>query len=293
MSKHIEKYLDELKEALSSLDKSTIQDALADAEDHLTTALQVEAAERPEMSTAVLIAEIIEKYGTPEDILEQYSDIEEITTPIFAASEKSPGRGFRAFCSVVTEPRAWAACLYMLLSLVTGIAYFTLATTGLSVSLSLLPLIIGIPVTMLFLLSVRAIGFVEGRMVEALLGVRMPRRAISPGEGLGWWSRFKIILSARSTWTTIIYMLLMMPLGVVYFTLTVTLFSLVLSLIGAPVIQYILNEPILYMNQGVWIPFYVMPVVVALGAMLVVLSLHLAKQMGKIHGRFAKAMLVS
>ncbi len=291
MNKHIEKYLDDLRDALQELDRSTIQDALADAEDHLTTALLVETEERPDSNKDELIRKIIEKYGTPEEVLDQYSDIELITTPIFAGSEKAGEKGFWGFCSVVAEPGAWAAFLYMILSLVTGTAYFTWVVTGLSVSLGLIVLIIGIPVSLLFLLSVRGIGFIEGRMVEALLGVRMPRRAITPGEGQNWWSKFKTILAARSTWTTTIYMLLMMLLGIIYFTLAVTLFSVALSFIGAPVSQYIFHEP--FINPGYEIPLYAMPFVVAAGAMLIVLSLHLIKAVGRFHGRFAKTMLVS
>ena len=66
----------------------------------------------------------------------------------------------------------------MLVSLVTGIMYFTWAVTGLSLSVGLLVLIISLPFIGLFFLSVRGIALVEGRIVEALLGVRMPRRPI-------------------------------------------------------------------------------------------------------------------
>lgn len=291
MNKHIETYLDDLRNALLELDKATIQDALADAEDHLTTALDIEANERPEVSREELINSIIEKYGTPEEILDQYSDIEEITTPVFAGTEKKNSSGFRGFCEVIAEPKAWASCLYMILSMVTGIFYFTWVVTGLSLSVSLIVLIIGIPFSLLLLLSVRGLGFIEGRIVEALLGIRMPRRAITPGEGENWWAKFKIILTTRSTWTTAIYMVLLMPLGITYFTLIVTFFSIGLSFIGAPVIQYVFNEP--FVDPGIWVPFYAMPLVMIAGAFIIVLTLHLAKAIGKLHGRFAKTMLVS
>jgi len=291
MNRQIESYLDDLKNALADLDRSTVQDALADAEDHLNTAYQIETEENPDADTAELLRAIIEKYGTPEDILEQYSDIEEITTPVFAITKNKTSNGFLGFCEVVAEPRAWAASLYMILSLVTGVFYFTWVTTGLSISLGLLVLVIGIPLALLFLLSVRGLGFVEGRMVEALLGVRMPRRAITPGDGKNWWTKFKLILTTRSTWTTLIYLFLLMPLGIIYFTLIVTLFSLALSFIGAPVIQYGLHEP--FISPEFWVPFYAMPFVMAGGGMLIVLTLHLAKGIGKLHGRFAKIMLVS
>jgi hypothetical protein len=291
MNSHIEKYLDDLREAMRDLDKSTIQDALANAEDHLDSALKAEIAENKERNKDEIIQEIIQRYGSPEEIRDVYSDIEDFTTPVFAMEPGRHRRGFRGFVSVVAEPRAWAALLYMILSLVTGIFYFTWSATGLSLSISLLVLIIGIPIAFLFLLSVRGLGFVEGRMVEAMLGVRMPRRSVSPGEGTNWWEKFKIILSTRSTWTTLLYMMLMMPIGILYFTLVVTLLSTGLGFIGSPVVQYILNEPLI--DPDIWVPFYALPVFMAFGALLIVLTLHLAKFVGRIHGRFAKAMLVS
>lgn len=292
MNKGIIKYLDKLKIALSQLDKSTIQDALADAEDHLTTALLVESEENPETSSSILLESIIEKYGTPEEILDQYSDIEEITTPVFSEEEiKKKKKGFMGFIEVITEPDAWASLLYLLLSSALGVIYFTWAVTGISLSVGLLPLIIGIPVALLVLLSIRGLGFVEGRIVEALLGERMPRRSITPSNTENWWEKFKIILTTRSTWTTIVYMILLLPLGITYFTLIVTLFSLAISLIGSPITQYVLNEP--FVDHGIWIPFYVMPFLVAFGGLLIVLTLHFSKLIGQLHGRFAKVMLVS
>ncbi len=290
MNKHIEKYLDNLRDTLSELDKSTIQDALSNAEDHLTAALQFETEENPDTPSEVIVSSIIEKYGSTDEILEQYSDIEEITTPVFACSPKKRSGGFLGFCEIVAEPKAWASLLYLILCSATGVVYFTWAVTGLSLSLGLLVLIVGIPISLLFLLSIRGLGFVEGRMVEAMLGVRMPRRAVTPGEGENWLEKFRIILTARNTWTTMIYMLLLMPLGITYFTLIVTLFSVALSFIGAPILQQLGHVSV---NQHVvWIPFYAMPLVVGIGGILIVLTLHMAKVLGDFHGRFAKIMLV-
>ena len=291
MNSRIEKYLDELKAAMAGLDRSTIQDALANAEDHLNAALQAEMSENPGASTGELVEKVIEQYGTPEDIRDVYSDIEEFTMPVFAKPVSKPaGKGFKGFLAVVGEPRAWAACLYMILSLVTGIFYFTWAVTGFSTSVSLIVLIVGLPILLLFFLSLRGLGFVEGRLVEALLGVRMPRRAIVPHEG-SWWDKFKIVFSTGTSWTTLVYMILMMPIGIAYFTIMVTLFSLGLSFIGAPLIQYVFNEPMI--EPAIWIPIYGMPLVMAAGGLIIILTLHLAKFVASIHGRFAKAMLVS
>ncbi len=286
---HIEKYLDDLRAALGDLDRSTVHDALANAEDHLLEALRSEQELNPDADPGELAKKIIGLYGSPEDIRGVYSDIEEQTTPVFAGKPSGKG-GFGAFLGIVGDPGAWAACLYMVLSLVTGTFYFSLAVTGLSLSFSLILLIIGLPVMMLFFLAVRGLGFVEGRLVEALLGTRMPRRAIVPRGG-SWWEKFKVMFTTGSTWTTLVYMVLMQPLGILYFTLIVTLFSLAISLMGAPVIQYGFGHAVI--EPDIRVPFYAMPLVMAAGGLLVILTLHLARLTTRIHGRFAKAMLVS
>ena len=74
---------------------------------------------------------------------------------------------FSRFFGVFADFRVWGAFLYLLFSLATGILYFTWVVTGISLSAGLLVLIIGLPFTCLFILSVRGIGLVEGRIVEA------------------------------------------------------------------------------------------------------------------------------
>jgi len=69
------------------------------------------------------------------------------------------------FFGVFADPRAWGALLYLFLSLGIGIVYFTWVVLGVSLSLGLLVLIIGIPFAGLFLLSIRGIAFIEGRLV--------------------------------------------------------------------------------------------------------------------------------
>ena len=97
-----------------------------------------------------------------------------ISTP-FPKAEMPDERRF-GFFNVVSDPRTYGALLYMLLSLATGIFYFTWVVTGLSLTFGFAILIIGIPFALLFIASVRVLSYVEGRIVEALLGVRMPRR---------------------------------------------------------------------------------------------------------------------
>jgi len=187
MIQSIDNYLSQLKKELSGCDRATIQDALSDAEEYLRTALSNTTANDTTISEVEAMSQIIEKYGMPEEVATAYREIEHHITPALAQpgypdkpeeayKEKDERPLLSRFFGVFTDFRAWGAFLYLMFSLATGILYFTWVVTGISLSAGLIVLIIGLPFTGLFILSVRGIGLVEGRIVEALLGIRMPRR---------------------------------------------------------------------------------------------------------------------
>ena len=136
---------------------------------------------------------------------------------------------------MVVDPSVYKALLYMLLSLATGIVYFTVVVTGVSTAGGMLVLIVGIPLFLLVLGMVRAMSLFESRLVEGLLGTRMPRReraelpeASMPCSACGFWVR------DGRTWASMAYMILMLPLGIAYFTIAVTGLAVGFGLIGTP-----------------------------------------------------------
>jgi len=313
MISSIEQYLSELKKALSGSDKATIQDALSDAEEYLRTALNGMAETESEVSKAEVLQSIIEKYGTPEEVAAAYQEIESQTPLAFTKSsykeiEPSPSieetepevvtvkdtRPFYIrFFTVVAEPRTWSALLYLLFSLCTGIVYFTWVVTGISVSAGLLVLIIGLPIAALFLLSVWGISLAEGRIVEALLGVRMPRRPLYYRRKMGLWPRIKTMLTDKHTWLSVVYLILQMPLGVIYFSVFITLIASSLFGIAWPFLQIGLDYPFVQVN-GVhyYLTGFGMFLSIIAGILLFFLTMHLAKLLGQVHGMLAKLMLV-
>jgi hypothetical protein len=182
----------------------------------------------------------------------------------------------------------------MLISLVTGIIYFTWGTMGIAISISFSLFIFGLPLAIFFLYSVRGFALLEGRIVEALLGIRMPRRPLFYPKKMKWFERLKMQLLDKHTWLAIIYLLLQFPLGVVYFYLTVIVFAFSLSGIAIPILQGVFNLPVGNID-GVfyYAPSQVYPLLILLGFLLWTIYMHLAKFIGKLHGRYAKAMLVS
>ena len=63
MIKSVEEYLDALKAELNASDAATVQDALADAEEHLRAALANLREKQPETSEEEVLAQELAKQG--------------------------------------------------------------------------------------------------------------------------------------------------------------------------------------------------------------------------------------
>ena len=291
----IAEYLEQLRAALRGADPALIQDALYDAEEHLRAELQ----EHPGMSQEEMLAKVVGSYGSPEEVAEIYRDQEikiqrALRPPIPPKRRTLIGR----FFGVAADPRTWGALFYMLLALATGIFYFTWVVTGVSLSAGLSVLIIGIPFIVLFFGTVRALSLVEGRVVETMLGVRMPRRPTYTPAGRSLMSRIGAMFTDARTWSTMLYMILMLPLGIVYFTITVTLLSVSIAFAGAPIAWMFgdFNHDSVTVNFG-WgehVPTLGDTLVLfVIGVLLLFATLHLVRALGHMHGLIAKHLLVS
>jgi hypothetical protein len=293
MIKKIEEYLDQLKKELSGSDPALVQDALSDAEEHLRTALGEALEKSPELSEVDILQTQIEKYGTPPEISSAYKEIESRTVPTFSARKTKPPLSFWAeFFGVATKARTWGAFLYIFFSALTSFFFGMWVLLGGTFSLISLVLIIGIPVTGFFLLSLRGIALMEGRIVEALLGVRMPRKPIFIRKGLNWRQKYKALATESYTWKVFIYLILHFPLGWIHFVIVVAMLGFSIKFAIYPVWYWGLGRALITFSQPLYPPAWSYPLVVLVGILMFFLTLHLASLMGKIHGRFAKFMLV-
>jgi hypothetical protein len=140
-----------------------------------------------------VIASVAGSYGAPEEVADIYRDTEVTVQTALRAPPPPPRKSLPGrFFGVIADPRTYGALFYMVLSLATGIFYFTWVITGLSLSAGLAVLIIGIPIAILFLGSVRILSLVEGRIVETMLGERMPRRPLYTARGEAVLFRVKV-----------------------------------------------------------------------------------------------------
>ncbi len=301
LASSIPEYLEQLRRSLAGADKALIQDALYDAEDYLRS----EMAENPNKSEAEVIASVASSYGAPEEVADIYRDTEvRVQTALKPPPQPQRTSLFGRFFGVVADPRTYASLFYMLLSLATGIFYFTWAVKGQSLSVGLSILIIGIPFVILFFGSIRVLSLVEGRIIEVMLGERMPRRPLYSGRGQPLMARIAEMFKDPRSWTTLMYMMLMLPLGILYFTLCVTWLSLSLSLIAAPLMVWLgyaevnadftgwsligFYDGVIGTSAGYW----ALPLLFVFGFVLLFATLHLARGVGRLHGMFAKHLLV-
>ncbi|PJJ97201.1 hypothetical protein CO641_09295 [Lysobacteraceae bacterium NML91-0213] len=287
----IPEYLEHLRRSLAGADPALIQDALYDAEEYLRS----ELAENPGRSEAEVIAAVASSYGAPDEVADIYRDTEvtvqtALRAPMPKARESLAGR----FFGVAADPRAYASLFYMVLALATGIFYFTWVVAGLSLSAGLAILIIGIPFVILFFGSVRILSLVEGRIVEVMLGERMPRRPLYNARGRGILQRIGDMFTDPRSWSTLLYMLLMLPLGIVYFTIAVTMGSLSLAMLLSPLALLPGADYAVWfwgvdlVEDAAWL----LPLVSLAGALLLFVTLHLARAIGRMHGLLAKHLLV-
>jgi uncharacterized membrane protein len=290
----IAEYLAQLRKALRGADPALVQDALYDAEDHLRS----ELAENPGLHEAAVLARIVTSYGAPDEVAAIYVDQEVQVAQALRAPPPPPrNSALGRFFGVAADPRAYAALFYMLLSLATGIFYFTWAVTGIALSLGLSVLIFGIAFAVLFFGTVRVLSLVEGRLVEVMLGERMPRRPQYADRATPIATRIREMFADPRTWSTLLYMLLMLPLGVFYFALATCGIALSLGLLFAPVLQFLawsgaIDGGLVFDGEAVVAPLLLAPLAFLLGVVLLFSMLHLARGIGRLQGNLAKHLLV-
>lgn len=291
-------YLHALRIALRDADPALQQDALYDAEEYLRAAC-AEQAPRPE---AEVLAEVIGHFGTPDEVAAGYRETElTVAKALRAPAPKAPQSLLGKVFGVYVDPRTYASLFYMFLAFFSGLFYFIWAVTGSAMSVGFAILIFGVPFFLLFIGSVRLISLVEGRIIEVLLGERMPRRPLYSPSGntttqrIG--QRILAMLKDPRTWSTLLYMAAMLPIGIAYFTAAIIGLALSFAMMAAPFhghFFHIGHDTVIYVP---WVleGFSEWPMslwLVPIGFLALTAVLHVARLVGRMHGKVAKHLLV-
>jgi signal transduction histidine kinase len=141
-----------------------------------------------------------------------------------------PQRALRA----PIEPRTWTAAAYLVASMAVGIFWFVVLVTGISVGISLVIVWVGLPILALTMVAWRGGAWLERRWVGLTLGTHIPDPYRPPPPG-GLLARWLAMAADPATWKDFAYLVLLGPLGVAWFVVTVTLWSSALALLTVPI----------------------------------------------------------
>ena len=126
----------------------------------------------------------------------------------------------------------------------------------------------------------------------------IPRRPVHPGAPTGIRSRIVEMLKDPRTWTTLAYLLLMLPIGIIYFTVAVAGISVAGALIAAPLATIAdrfgwlpFDEPVVIHPAWLGSPLGSL-VAVALGVLILTVLMHGARGLGRVQVALARGLLV-
>lgn len=179
--------------------------------------------------------------------------------------------------------------------MVTGALAFTFTVTGLSVSLGLAILIIGVPVALAFVAGIRLLAVAEVHLLKTMVGGEGSAGPALLPEGQGWLARLGTLLRDRRTWTSLLYFLLLMPLGMTYFALFASLISTGLAMAAVPFARFFHGTVSLDLGGPAWLLGHPNRAAVLCGLAalaLIPLTFHLALLAGRFQVWLARHLLV-
>ncbi|GAA1190695.1 sensor domain-containing protein [Prauserella alba] len=192
-------------------------------------------------------------------------------------------------------PRLGGALPFLLLSLPLGIVGFVFVVTTASVGVPTALVWVGIPVLMLLLAGTRGLADLERTRVRGMLATAVPRpyRPLPHGPVRQRW-----LARARDaqTWRDAVYLILLLPVGIIEFTLVVVFWSVSLAMITLPVYYRFLPDGLYAFpaHDLRWITVDSVPTALpwmALGVLLACVSVLVTRRLGAAHALLARTLL--
>lgn len=193
------------------------------------------------------------------------------------------------------RPPLGGSAVYLLMNMPLGIAWFTVATTLTTLGIGTAIIWIGLPIVALSVLLWRGGAQVERARAYALLDtyVSPPYRPLPEGgQALRWKARLRDV----ATWRDLAYLLLLLPIGIIQFTLMVSFWATSLALAGLPIYYRFLPSGAYHFPSYElrWISvdsgLEALPWA-ALGVLCIALSVKLTRALAGAHARYARGLL--
>jgi len=191
------------------------------------------------------------------------------------------------FASTAWDPQSYRNLLYLALALPLGVAYVAILAAGLSAGTGLAVILVGLVLLLATLFAVRVLAALERTLARNLLRITI-HPPIEGGIDIAWRQRIQLWLRDPVTWKSLVYLLAKLPMGIVAFSAIVVLGLTSLLILLAPVL--VLFTPVIFFGWEVDDPLTAAPGVL-IGAVLVLLCLHLFNGLAWLFGVFARVML--
>ena len=183
-----------------------------------------------------------------------------------------------------------ADALYVLLGLVASIVAFTVWVTAVSLSISLIILIIGLPIVLLSFALFRAMCNVERYRVALVFGepVGSSYRPVPRGSRFG--QRLRIVSTDPQTWKDTAYLLVLSIVGLAWGTIWLVLWGYALGSITLPAWWWALPDDATYLwfHVDTWQEY---AVAVVIGLVLIPVSLYVQRGLALSQAHIARWML--
>ena len=151
-----------------------------------------------------------------------------------------PRAAVRRWFGPLLHATTWKETAALLLALPTGVVWFTVATTGLSVAAGLLITVVGLPLLLLVLRVGRLVAAAERVIARRLLDLELapppPVRTSGP-----LWTRVRSASADRPSWKGLAYAVVSLPVGIVSFTITVVLWAVTVAMVSFPATQVLMS----------------------------------------------------
>ncbi|HSS11524.1 MAG TPA: sensor domain-containing protein [Acidimicrobiales bacterium] len=137
------------------------------------------------------------------------------------------------------DRRTWLGTVHATTSLPVGLVGFVVAVVGLSASLGLMVILVGLFVAVATLWACSWLGRLERSRIEVLLGVHIdgPQPSRRPGS---WWSRLGAALTDRSSWKQLVHAVLSLPVGLIACVVVTAVWAGGLALVTLPAYNWAL-----------------------------------------------------
>jgi uncharacterized membrane protein len=292
----VKEYVSDLKRELKGVDQALVVDAVDDASEHLEMMVEdmIENGEARSISSAVMKA--TKSYGSPSLIAKEYiaNDVELKEKKEQKKKRREEETLLQSMFKVYSDPYSYLGIIYFILLMPLGIFYFTYIVTMLSVGLGLAITIIGLPLLFLFLLSVYPISWFQGKLTEITLGIKLPKKPRKLRARGGAWNRVKTVLKDPRLYSSLLYLFLMFPLGIIYFTLIVGMLGGALYLMVSPILPIfgvVVGYPVGLPGTDLFLLAQLL-VGWILGILLMTWSLHAVNLFGTLQGYLSRWLLL-